>query len=394
VTVAAPAAARVSVRTLLGASDIPAIEWNSLARRGFHLHNWFLSAERCGWSARHVALTRGGVLLGVVPAYLTGRGSLHDLHDRWLGPLRWVSEAGMAIRPVLSVQAPFAIMSQPLGDTEIRSPALLHRVFEALEASAHTAGAKAVAWPAVDHDEAQVIQVALERGYSAVYAGASARINVEWDSFDDYLSSRSKNVRRTIKADLGSIRSAGLHSELVSEFRHAVPAIDTLYREAFRRRNLRDAPVHPNIFGELSQRPSSGIRAQLTWSGSRLVGSSLNLMTSDLLEGTFGAFSAEHRSGPVYYNDLCYEPIRVACRERMAAIDLGATALYPKVLRGAVLRPRLTLIKGATPAGHKALSLLGRLVARRTQWKERRALGPLWGKISGGQREAMWLDSV
>ena len=393
-TVAAPAAARVDVRTLFESSDIPAIEWNSLARRGFHLHNWFVSAERCGWSARHVTLTRGGALLGVVPAYLTGRDSLHDLHDRWLGPLRWLAEAGMAIRPVISVQAPYAIMSQPLGDAEARSAALLHRVFEALEASAYADGAKAVAWPAVDPAATQLLQVALERGYSAVYTGATARINVEWNSFEEYLSSRSKNVRRTIKADLSSIRSARLHTELESDFRHAVPAIDTLYREAFRRRNLRDAPVHPNIFAELSQRPSSGIRAQLTWSGSRLVGSSLNLMTPDLLEGTFSAFSAEHRHGPAYYNDLCYEPIRLACRERIAAIDLGATALYTKVLRGAVLRPRLTLIKGTTPARHRVLSLLGQLVARRTQWKERRALGPLWSKISGSQRQGVWLDGV
>jgi predicted N-acyltransferase len=391
-TAVAPAAARVDVRMLQGASDIEAAAWNRLAHRGFHLHNWFVSAERCGWTPRHVAVTQAGALLGVVPAYLTGRDTLHDLHDRWLGPLSALLGAMWSIRPVVSVQAPYAIMSQPLGDVAPSGP-LLQQVFDLLEARAEDDGAKAVVWPAVDPAAEQVLRVAQERGYTSVYAGVTARINVEWDSFDEYLASRSKNVRRTINADLRSIQSAGLHTEFVSDFRHAVPAIDALYRDAFRRRNHRDAPVHPNIFAELSRNPSSGIRAQLTWNASRLVGSSLNVMTREVLEGTFSAFSAEHRNGPAYYNDLCYEPIRVACRERIAAIDLGATALYTKVLRGAVLRPRLTLIKGTTEATHRVLTLLGQLVARRTQWKEKRALGPLWSKISDSQ-EGVWLHSV
>ena len=377
--VAPGAAAGEDVRMLQGAGQIEPTEWNSLARRGFHLHNWFVSAERCGWTARHIAIRQASKLLGLIPAYLTDRESLHDLHDRWLGPLSSISAAvGVNIRPIISVQAPFAVMSEPLGSPDLLSANLLHLVFDELEASADADGAKAVAWPAVEPDAKLLLEVGRERGYHAVYAGASARITVEWNSFDQYVASRSKNVRRTIKADLGAFRSAGLSTELVSDFRGAVPAMTTLYYEAFRRRNSREAPVHPDFFAHLSRHPCSRIRAQLTWSGTQLIGSSLNLLTPDLLEGTLTAFSAAHRRGPAYYNDLCYEPIRVACRERIGSIDLGATALYTKVLRGALLRRRVMLIRGTTPARHRLLGALGHLVAQRTEWKERQALGPLW----------------
>lgn len=361
-----------------GANQILPAEWNRLARRGFHLHNWFIAAERCGWRPRHVAVRGIEGLRCVVPAYLTDRDSLHDLHDRWLGPLRDIAAlGGISLRPVISVQAPFALTSEPLGRDDL-SPDLLHRVFEALEAGALADGAKAVAWPCIDAGSTQLLTVGKERGYTAVYAGASARIPVEWSSFDDYVTSRSKNVRRTIKSDLGAIESARLRVELVSDFRSAVPEMNALYRDAFRRRNLREAPVHRDFFQRLSSVPSDGIRAQLTWSDTRLVGTSLNLMTPDLLEGTLAAFTPEHRGGPAYYNDLAYEPIRLACRERIAAIDLGATALYAKVLRGAVLRRRFILIKGTTAARHRLLGVLGRQIARRTERKERRALGGLW----------------
>jgi predicted N-acyltransferase len=366
---------------LRGAGDVEAAEWESLSRRGFHLHAWFLAAERCGWEARHVAVRGLRGLQAVVPAYLTGARNLYNLHDRWLGPFSRVTPfAGVSLRPVISVQSPFALVPDPLGDPARLSPALLHRVFETLEARAEVDEAKAVAWPSVDPDNAELLQVARERGYAILYAGASARIQVQWASFEDYVASRSKSVRRTIKADLEATRSAGLRTSVVSDFRGAAPAMTALYRQAFRRRNGREAPVPKNLFEELGRHPSEGIRAQLTWSGEQLVGTSLNLNTQHLLEGTFGAFTPEHRAGPAYYNDLFYEPIRVACREGIQAIDFGATALYAKVLRGAALRRRVILIRGTTPARHRLIRAIGEVVVRRTEWKERRALGPLWSR--------------
>jgi predicted N-acyltransferase len=364
---------------LQGAREIPSAAWNKLAHRGFHLHDWFTAAEDSGWTPRHVAVERGEDLRAVVPAYLTHGASMHDLHDRWLGPLRELaSMAGLRLRPIISVQAPFALVSEPLGDPYALSPDLLHQVFEILEAFAIQDGAKAVVWPCVDPAANIVLQVAEERGYAAVYGGSTARLQIAWETFDEYVSSRSKSVRRTIRKDLEGLDSAGLRVETVSQYEAAVPAMNALFCEAFRRRNGKDAALQPEFFGRLARRNSNQIRAQLTWSGARLVGSSINLNTPDLLEGTLSAFSREHHSGPAYHNDLCYEPIRVACREGIAAIDLGATALYTKVLRGARLRRRITLVRGTTRIGHQSLSTLGAIVARRTEWKERRALGSLW----------------
>lgn len=369
------------VELLRGANDVAAAEWDGLAQRGFHLHAWFLAAEKCGWEARHVAVRGRSGLRAVVPAYLTGAHNLNNLHDRWLGAFsRLMPFAGVSLWPVISIQPPFALVPDPLGNPDTLHPATLHRVFETLEARAEVDGAKAVAWPSVDDDNAVLLQVARERGYAILYSGASARIQIQWESFEDYVASRSKSVRRTIKADLEATRSAGLRTTVVSDFRGVAPAMTDLYRQAFRRRNGRAAPVPKNFFEELSRHPSAGIRAQLTWSGTRLVGTSVNLNTEQLLEGTFCAFVPEHRAGPAYFNDLFYEPVRLACREGIEAIDLGATALYAKALRGAALRRRVILIRGTTSARHGLIRSIGEVVVRRTEWKERHALGPLWGR--------------
>lgn len=378
-----PAVGRDELIVLGGADRLEAEEWNRLARRGFHLHQWFAGAERSGWNPRHLAVQGAAGLKTIIPAYLVGSGTPHDLHHRWLGPLAdVVGYAGFGLQPVLSVQAPFAQVSELLGSSTGLSKSILHEIFYALEQTAEREGAKAVAWPFVDTGCDRLMDVARDRGYAVLYAGATARLRMRWPSFEEYVASRSKNVRRTILTDIASIGAAGLRTTLTSDFEADASHMDRLYRDAFRRRNGRASPVAPHFFQQLGRRQTPAIQAHLTWHGDRLVGTSLNLSVPERLDGTFAAFSPEHRTTGVFYNDLCYEPIRVAIREDISSIDLGPTALYPKVLRGAVLQRRMILIRGTTPRRHRMLSMLGRLVARRTQEKERKALGPLWGPRS------------
>jgi predicted N-acyltransferase len=379
-SVQAPAAARDELVVLGGADRLQPDEWNALARRGFHLHEWFTAAEKSGWNPRHLAVHGAAGLKTIIPAYLVAPGTPHDLHHRWMGPLRdFAAWAGFGLHPLLSIQAPFAHVSQALGNSSGLSNQTLHEIFYALEQTAEQEGAKAVAWPFVDTGSYRLLDVARDRGYAVLYAGATAQLRIRWPSFDDYVASRSKNVRRTILAEIASIGAAGLRTTRTSDFECDASRMDRLYREGFQRRNGRESPVAPHLFQQLGRRQTPGIWAHLTWHGDRLVGTSLNLSTPERLDGTFAAFVPEHRRGGVFYNDLCYEPLRVGIQEGISSIDLGPTALYAKVLRGAVLQRRMILIRGTTPRRHRLLSALGRLVGQRTQQKEREALGSLWG---------------
>jgi predicted N-acyltransferase len=155
--------------------------------------------------------------------------------------------------------------------------------------------------------------------------------------------------------------------------------MDALYRAAYRRRNGRDPRLSPIWFRRIAEEPALGIAAMLTWKGGQLAGTSLNLAAGEVLDGTFTAFRPDVHGGPAYVNDLVYEPIRLACARGIETVDLGMSALYPKVLRGARLRRRVALVRGANPVVHQALAALGQVVARRQEAKERRMLGALWG---------------
>jgi len=376
------------VTVVASAGTLDEAEWNRLARRGFHLHRWHRIAEACGWVPRHLVVRDGDTGVAVVPAWLARQPALHDLHDRWMGPLRPLERVGLALRPVLTVQSPFAQVSDLLGATPNRAG--LADLFDRLEETADRDGARAVVWPWVDAGAEALIACARERGYAVLYAGATARLQVGWTTFEDYVASRSKAVRRTVRADLTAFRDANLRAVAADDFRAAAPAMESLYREAYRRRNERDPRIPAGCFERLAETPTAGLFAQLTWGGERLVGCSINLAAAGVLEGTFAAFAAGHEGGPAYLNDLVYQPIQYAIRERIRAIDLGSSALYPKVLRGARLRRRMVLVRGSGRMMHRVLRRLGRTMARRQEEKERRMLGALWspGCYEDGEDDA------
>ena len=370
-------ASRWSTAPLEGAAALNETEWNGLARRGFHIHQWFRAAEDSGWRARHVIVREGPDARAVLPAYLTGPEVPHDLHDRWLGPLRGLERIGLGLRPVLSVQSPFSLTSDLLGDTNSLPRAMLAQAFDILEETAARERAKAVVWPFVDPADDAVIALARERGYAVIDAGATARLRIWWDSFDEYVASRSKSVRRTIRSDLAALGAAGLETVSTSDYRAQAAEMDGLYRDGYRLRNGRDARLAPGYFERLASPPTLGISAQLTASGDRIVGMSLNLAAGSMVDGTFAAFAVPERGGPAYLNDLVYQPVRLACGLGIRGLDLGMSALYPKVLRGARLRRRVALVRGTGPAMHQVLIALGAAVARRQEAKQRRMLGPL-----------------
>ena len=376
---AAAVASRWTAAPLAGAATMAETEWNGLARRGFHLHRWFRAAEDAGWRSRHVVAREGEEVRAVFPVYLTGNETPHDLHERWLGPLGWLERVGLGLRPVLSVQSPFSLTSDALGDARSLPRPVLGQVFDLLEETAQRERARAVAWPFVDPADEAVIAVARERGYAVVSAGATARLRIWWGSFDEYVASRSKSVRRTIRADLAALRDSGLESRSGADFRERAGEMDALYREAYHRRNGREPRLAAGWFHRVAAEPTPEMVAILTCSGGRLAGSSLNLAAGEVLDGTFAAFGLREHGGPAYLNDLVYEPIRLACARGIGAIDLGMSALYPKVLRGARLRRRVALVRGSGRALHQVLATLGAAVARRQERKERRMLGPLWG---------------
>jgi predicted N-acyltransferase len=364
------------VTRLGGAATAYAEAWNRLARRGHHLHRWFVAAEAGPFQPRHLEVKDALGLRAIIPAYLE-RGGLHgDLHDRWLGPARGpLAALGVRLRPSIAAVLPLGTASEPLGDVAALPDETIHAVFNALEEQARVDGARAVVWPFVTADQAALLRVAEQRGYARAFAGSTARIRVEWNGFDEYVASRSRNVRRTIRHELRRLREAGIDLRAGHDFRSAAPAAGSLYRDGFKRRNGYPPSLEVDFFARVAEQADESLWAQTAWQGDALIGASLNMVAGGRVDGGMAGFAPSAVESAVFAADLVYEPVRIACERGYRTIELGPTALQAKLLRGAVLVPRYTIVRGTNRTFHSALLPLAAVVDAWTRRKERRALG-------------------
>jgi predicted N-acyltransferase len=376
-------AAGFQVTAIGGADAVEPDGWDRLARRGHHLHRWFVAVEAGPFQPRHLGVggTRG--LRAIIPAYLE-RGALHgDLHDRWFGPARRILwSLGLRLRPSVTAVLPLGTASEPLGDVAALPDETIHAVFGALEEQAHIDGARAVVWPFVTTDEDGILRIAERRGYARVFAGSTARIHVEWSDFEGYVASRSRNVRRTVRHELRQLRAAGIQLRTAHDFRRDARAAESLYRDGFHRRNGYPPNLQEGFFMRVAERADESLWAQTSWQDEVLVGASLNMVAGGRVDGGMAGFSPGPAESAVFAADLVYEPVRMACERGFRTIELGPTALQAKRLRGAALVPRFTLVRGANRTIHSALLPLAALLDAWNRRKEQRALG----RFSGTER--------
>jgi predicted N-acyltransferase len=375
VSALAMAAPPCNLRLIGGARDTARKQWDALARRGSHRHAWFVSAEACGAEPRHVGVFRSGKLVAIIPAYIE-REALHgDLHARWYGPAhRIAASIGASLRPSLAIGAPMSASSDPLGSEEVLTESVIDQALEMLENEARAEHAKAILWPYVDAGASVIREAARLRGYRESFATSEAVIDVTWSSPEEYLASRSPNVQRTLRNELAWVHDQGIRISWETDLSSHVEAMDALYRGSYLTRTGRIANLAPNFFSELARQRSAGVRAQCAWRGQTLLELSIALDGGDALDLCLSAQSDETRRGLLYQHCLCYDPIRAAIESGLTRINLGPGALYAKLLRGARLNTRMTLVRGLTPTARAAVRVLAPLTNARNLAKHRRLL--------------------
>jgi predicted N-acyltransferase len=366
------------LRVLRSANAVPRGQWDALARRGYHRHAWFVAAEACGAEARHIGVFDRKNLVAVIPAYIE-RETLHgDLHARWFGPAHRAAAAlGVTLRPSLAIGAPMSTGSDPLGSDAVLTEGIIEHALTLLEEEARDEKLKAVVWPFVDEKETITREVARRLGYRESFANAEAVIDVEWSSPEEYLASRSKNVRRTLRNELAWVHDQGIRVSWETDLREHAATFDAFYRASYAARNGKVATLAPNFFAELAAQQSPGVRVQCAWRGNTLLEMAVALDGGGTLDLGLSAQSEETRNGLLYQHCLCYDPIRAAIAGGLTRIHLGPSALHPKILRGARLTTRLTLVRGVTAAARGTVSVLSRVTNVRNRSKQRRLLGKL-----------------
>jgi predicted N-acyltransferase len=371
-----PSRTAYAVRLLNGAKSVPREEWDTLARRGYHRHAWFVTAESCGAESRHVGIYDGDALVAIVPAYIE-REALHgDLHERWYGAAHRIARMlGGGLRPVLSIGAPMSSCSDPLGDDALLTEDVVDDVMQLLEEEARTERVKAIVWPFVSESATSIRGAAAVRGYRESFAHSEAVLDVEWRSPEEYVTSRAKNVQLALRNELAWVHDQGIRVSWESDVRPHVNVFDALYRSSYLSQTTREADLPVLFLRKLAAHHLPGVRVQSAWRGEKLLAMTIALDGGGEMDLCLSAQADEARKGLLYQHCLVYDPVREAIAGGVTRIHLGPDALDAKLFRGARLESRYTLVRGCTAAARATLSVLAPMAHARNRSKQRRLLG-------------------
>jgi hypothetical protein len=189
----------------------------------------------------------------------------------------------------------------------------------------------------------------LRRPEYLILAGPSCAIEIEWDSFDQYLAGLSHSRRRSALKERKRFHQSGLGIEV----RDLRSCLDELPRLATRlQAKYGHAATEDEIAAQLEAQArhlNSESRVLLCRRQGRPVAFSLFYRWGDRLYGRLAGFDYSATAGTdVYFNLAFYLPLQLALDENVKQLKLGMASWKAKAMRGASFDPSWTL---ACPPG-------------------------------------------
>lgn len=178
-----------------------------------------------------------------------------------------------------------------------------------------------------------------------VLAGPNCAIEIEWDSFEQYLAHLSHSRRHSALRERSRFQESGLEVE-VSDLGSCLDQLPRLAAQL--QAKYGHASTEAEIAAQLEAQArhlNSESRVLLCRRRGRLVAFSLFYRWRDRLYGRLAGFDYTATAGSdAYFNLAFYIPIQLALDENLRQIKLGMASWKAKVMRGASLDPAWTLV--------------------------------------------------
>lgn len=334
-------------------SDVPAQPWRELVSRSsfFGSYLWLSAFEKTHtYVPRYILAWDGDQLVGALPAYLaTGGGPesyspLHRLvqptlerhldHDAWLPVLLGGLAAGyqneLLLHPDLSPSGRYSVLD-----------ALCKSFLDLRVATA----AKSVAFMYLTTSARDELVRCMDCSRQALFSGSCASLRVRWTSFEGYLDWLPRRKRENVRRGVRQFESRGFDvrvgrlSEWLSQ---AAPLMVNLLHKYGQSDTLEQVTRY--LAAQVQDLDDQSVVFTASDQG-RLVAFVHFYQNGERLVARSAGFDYEATDGSsAYFNLLIYEPLRYALAHGYRVLELGTTADAAKMLRGATLEPRWSLV--------------------------------------------------
>jgi predicted N-acyltransferase len=346
--------------------EIPAAEWDGLAATDALVgRGWLGALEESGIAGLrpHYILARAAAGLGAAACLETTASEDGLLSGRFLlGPLTPLGRMlGVSCLPAL-VCGPYR------GQGGFLLGPARAAVLEEVEALAAERRLPAV-FTHVPDEDGELRELLLSRGYHRTTARPVARLDLRWDSFEEYVASLRRGARSAVRGEIRRCREAGVAIEPIDGVEEIGARLHALADTHYRRLNGHGVRFGPAFLPALKARLGTAATFWGAYRGGALFGFALVVRAGEVAHVT-NVGIAEDRSSFAYFNLCYYRPIAEAIASGTRRIWYGTLLGELKARRGCRILPTSLYYRDPVRSRHLALAPLFR--AHRA-WGRRKA---------------------
>lgn len=355
--------AQIRIRRAGSIDDIGRALWDGLEPRSpFMSYGWLKTLEevlRDNGRPVYYLLEQGAECLAASVCYVASAAERNARIDRFiLGGLSGVaSRFGITSGPVFRL-GPLHGYGEHLllspGLDPRRRASCIHAMVDRIERDAAHEGASLFAFN-VSERQHELYEVLVNRGYHRTAAHPKNRLDIRWQSFDEYLSDQSAvtgKMRRTIRLQMRKNVQAGVCIRESSENQDK-QTLYRLVRDHHLRLNGASYPYTERLFDSLEEHLGPKVLILVAEKGGDTVGVSVMLRHRD--SGWTSFIGLDHaRTGNdfSYFNIGYYEIIRRAIEMRLQTLYYGDMMYRVKRRRGCRLEQSHVFHKSAGALRH------------------------------------------
>ncbi len=366
----------MEVRVLSSLDSLSTTDWQELTANAslYYTHDWLQAVTPdIGEQVLLFTAYRSGIPVGVIPAFKVSKPTefvYHNVREAVLEPTQlaevtsflfpqqphtaflMAKTAILGLRPLLDsflfpnlvFTSPFAYVSETLIRPDEPDPEdVLNTILNSIEQYSHTQGLGCTAFLWIEATQHQLLSALKRKDYHLIRIDATARLQIKWSSFDDYLATcfRSKH-RWHIKREIKCFQDAGGHIRYHDCWSDIEDQAISLAIALQQRHNLQ--PTYTELANRYQRILTSlGDRAiHLTaWLDGNLVGFATVFVHGDVLYLKHVGFddTSANRQSYVYFNLVYYKLIELALELGVREIDYGSGTHEAKRARGCEIVP-------------------------------------------------------
>jgi hypothetical protein len=333
----------MEVKVFRSIDDIGKGAIDSISDDPFFTFGWFRTLETQqtnDMSPIYLAVYNESKVVGVVPLFIELiEQNSNDLLSKFLN---LGNRIGFCQNRVLNCYSPFCFRSKILLSHSQEEKLVLDLLSEKIDAICKEQKILISKFSCVSEFDKVLIENLQNHGYRKNLGITTFYLDVQWNSFQDYLKSLKLNVRKNVRREIRKCKENGVKIE-ESELEDLTIKLSELYTNLSLKydKNAKKIFDH-NFFGMLNTYAKEKTKLFIAKKNGEVVGFCLLLRQRDVLDGFMAGFnySIQTKTDFIYFNLCYYAPIKWAIENDVKKIYYRGMA--EKVKRDRLCKPEKT----------------------------------------------------